>query len=75
MLSFFVSLNTLCSIIQQLHTLIAWNDIKTEQYNYRVANVGNPEITFAGGCRGLDLVLFYIQEYTFSVDAMIVMFW
>ncbi|KAB5577840.1 hypothetical protein GE09DRAFT_1051990 [Coniochaeta sp. 2T2.1] len=75
MLSFFVSLNCLASIIQQIHTIVAWKDVKMGQYNYLVANVGNPEIAIAGSSQGLDLALFYIQNYTYNVDALVVLFW
>ena len=75
MLSFFVSLNCLASIIQQIHTIVAWKNVKMGQYNYLVAHVGNPEIAIAGPSRGLDLVLFYIQNYTYNTDALVVLFW
>lgn len=75
MLSLFVALNCLASIIQQIHTMGWWNDVKTEQYHYVVANVGHPEIAIAGPSVGLDLALFYIQNYTYNVNAMVFMFW
>jgi hypothetical protein len=75
MLSFFVSLNCLASIIQQIHTMVAWNDVKTGQYQYLKDKAGNAEIAIAGASQGLDLVLFYIQFYTYNVDAMIVLLW
>ncbi|KAH8911429.1 hypothetical protein BR93DRAFT_333855 [Coniochaeta sp. PMI_546] len=74
-LSFFVSLNCLASIIQQIHSIVAWNDVKTDQYHYVVTHVGNPEIVIAGPSQGLDLALFYVQNYTYNVDALIVLFW
>lgn len=61
MLGFFVSLHTLASIIQQIHTIIRWRDVKTAEHNNIVANVGNPELNITGGATGLDLVLFYIR--------------
>lgn len=61
MLSFFVSLHTIASIIQQIHTIVRWSDIKTEQHANLVANVGNPELNITGASTGLDLVLFYIR--------------
>jgi hypothetical protein len=62
MLGFFVTLHTLASVIQQIHTIIRWRDIKLEQYDNLVKHVGNPELNIAGASTGLDLVLFYIRE-------------
>ena len=62
MLGFFVSLHTLASIAQQIHTIAGFRDIKTAEYNNIVAHVGNPELNITGGATGLDLVLFYIRK-------------
>ncbi|EAA33395.2 hypothetical protein GE21DRAFT_6482 [Neurospora crassa] len=75
MLSFSMSLGTLASIIQQIHTIAYWNDVKTSQYENVVANAGRPELNVTGASTGFDLVLFYIQYYSYNVDAMLVVFW
>ncbi|KAG7287009.1 hypothetical protein NEMBOFW57_006509 [Staphylotrichum longicolle] len=75
MLGLLMSLHTLASVIQQIHTIIRWRDIKTEQYANLVANVGDPELNITGGSTGLDLVLFYIQYYAYNVESMLVFFW
>ncbi|KAH8900054.1 hypothetical protein GQ53DRAFT_207634 [Thozetella sp. PMI_491] len=75
LLAFFTSLSTLASIIQQIHTIIDWEGIKTEQHRYLSNNIGNPEIAIAGSSYGLDLVLFYIQFYSYNVESMLTMFW
>ncbi|KAK4149562.1 hypothetical protein C8A00DRAFT_18758 [Chaetomidium leptoderma] len=75
MLGFFVTLHTLASIIQQIHTIVRWRDIKTEQHANVVANVGNPELNITGASTGLDLVLFYIQYYAYNVESLLVLFW
>ncbi|KAK3398222.1 hypothetical protein B0T20DRAFT_202777 [Sordaria brevicollis] len=75
MLSFSMSLGTLASIIQQINTIANWNDVKTSQYNNVVKNVGRPELNITGASTGLDLVLFYIQYYSYNVDAMLIVFW
>lgn len=61
MLGSFMVLHTFTSIIQQIHTITWWNDIKTAQWQNVVANVGNPELNITGASTGLDLVLFYIR--------------
>jgi hypothetical protein len=61
MLACLMCLHTAASIAQQIHTIVRWRDIKTEQYANLVANVGNPELNITGGSTGLDLVLFYIR--------------
>jgi len=66
MLGLLMSLHTVASVIQQIHTIIRWRDIKTEQYANLVANVGNPELNITGASTGLDLVLFYIRTCSYS---------
>ncbi|OTB00825.1 hypothetical protein M426DRAFT_226894 [Hypoxylon sp. CI-4A] len=75
LLSYSTLLGTVTSIIQQIHTLVWWRDVKVQQYEYTLANVGTPEIAIAGPSVGLDLVLFYIQYYTYNVEAMATLFW
>ena len=54
------------SITQQIHTIIWWKDIKTEQHANLVENVGNPELNITGASTGMDLVLFYIRTPSLS---------
>ncbi|KAK0617836.1 hypothetical protein B0T17DRAFT_311884 [Bombardia bombarda] len=75
LLAFIESLGTLASIIQQIHTIIYWKEVKTAQHANLVANVGNPELNITGASTGVDLVLFYIQYYSYNVAAMLVLFW
>ncbi|KAK1756005.1 hypothetical protein QBC47DRAFT_402173 [Echria macrotheca] len=70
-----LTLSVLASIIQQAHTISKWNDIKTAQWENVVANVGNPELNITGASTGLDLVVFYIQYYTYNVESLLVVFW
>jgi len=63
------------SIIQQIHTIASWNDIKTDQWENVKANVGNPELNITGASTGLDLAVFYIQYYTYNVESMLILFW
>ncbi|KAK4196310.1 hypothetical protein QBC40DRAFT_309997 [Triangularia verruculosa] len=75
MLGSFMLLHTFASIIQQIHTIIWWNDIKTAQWQNVVKNVGNPELNITGASTGLDLVLFYIQYYCYNVESLLIVFW
>ncbi|KAI1480704.1 hypothetical protein F4774DRAFT_424662 [Daldinia eschscholtzii] len=75
LLSYITLLGTASSIIQQFHTFIWWRDVKVEQYAYAVTHLGSPEVAIAGPSVGLDLVLFYIQYYTYNVEAMLTLFW
>jgi len=70
-----LSLSVIASILQQTHTIARWNDIKTAQWQNVVGNVGNPELNITGASTGLDLVLFYIQYYTYNVESMLILFW
>ncbi|KAH6635097.1 hypothetical protein B0J18DRAFT_406677 [Chaetomium sp. MPI-SDFR-AT-0129] len=75
LLASMMTLHTVASIAQQIHTIVRWRDIKIEQYANLVANVGNPELNITGASTGLDLVLFYIQYYAYNVESMAVFFW
>ncbi|KAK0665703.1 hypothetical protein QBC41DRAFT_339660 [Cercophora samala] len=75
MLGSFMVLHTFTSIIQQIHTIAWWNDIKTAQWQNVVDNVGNPELNITGASTGLDLVLFYIQYYCYNVESLLIVFW
>lgn len=70
MLGSFIALHTLASIIQQIHTIVRWRDVKTAQYENLAANVGNPELNLTGSSTGLDLVLFYIRMSRAAVPAL-----
>ncbi|TRX88375.1 hypothetical protein FHL15_010751 [Xylaria flabelliformis] len=59
--SYATLVSTSGSIAQQLHTIVVWEDVKTEQFYYVHDNLGSPELAIAGPSYGLDLVLFYIQ--------------
>ncbi|KAI0390011.1 hypothetical protein F5Y17DRAFT_469247 [Xylariaceae sp. FL0594] len=74
-LSVATCLSTAASIAQQLHTIIRWEDVKTEQLNYVMRHLGSPELIIAGPSYGLDLVLFYIQFYCYNVEGISTLFW
>ncbi|KAI0602460.1 hypothetical protein F4775DRAFT_537336 [Biscogniauxia sp. FL1348] len=75
LLSYFTCLSTAASIAQQIHTIVWWRDVKIEQYEHSIMNLGRPEIAIAGPSVGVDLVLFYIQFYSYNVESMLVFFW
>ncbi|KAM7198160.1 glycoside hydrolase [Rhypophila sp. PSN 637] len=70
-----MNLSSISSISQQIHTIHKWRDIRVAQHAYLVEHVGNPEINVTGGSVGADLVLFYIQYYTYTANSMLVFFW
>ncbi|ETS79463.1 hypothetical protein PFICI_09316 [Pestalotiopsis fici W106-1] len=75
MIGYFTFLSTITSIIQQLHTMILWDDVKTVQWEHARANIGSVEVAVAGPSVGLDLVLFYIQYFSYNVEALLTLFW
>ncbi|UQC89506.1 uncharacterized protein CLUP02_15037 [Colletotrichum lupini] len=75
LVSYFTGLSTAASVAQQIHTIVRWRDIKLAQFKHSNANVGNPELAIAGQSTGLDLVLFYIQFYSYNVEAALTFFW
>ncbi|KAI1780825.1 hypothetical protein F4818DRAFT_396997 [Hypoxylon cercidicola] len=75
LLSYLSLLGTVTSIIQQFHTLIWWRDVKIEQYEHTITHLDSPEIAIAGPSVGLDLVLFYIQYYTYNAEGTLTLFW
>ncbi|KAK8129807.1 hypothetical protein PG999_002187 [Apiospora kogelbergensis] len=75
MLGYFTCLSTLASIIQQIHTIVDWRDVKIDQYNSAVANQGSIVVAVAGPSTGLDLGLFFVQYYSYNVEAIIALCW
>ncbi|KAI1340038.1 hypothetical protein F5Y15DRAFT_381222 [Xylariaceae sp. FL0016] len=75
LLGYMTFLSTLASLAQQLHTMSRWTDIKIAQFDYVSKNFGCPEIAIAGPSVGIDLVFFYIQYYSYSVESMLTLFW
>jgi hypothetical protein len=72
LLAYFTFLSTLTSIIQQLHTMIWWDDVKTEQWKHAVSNIGSVEVTIAGPSVGLDLALFYIRMWSNFIHCLVI---
>ncbi|KAK0627241.1 hypothetical protein B0T14DRAFT_399103, partial [Immersiella caudata] len=60
---------------QQIHTIVRWEDIKTAQWVNVKENAGNPELNITGASTGLDLVVFYMQYYTYNAESMLILFW
>ncbi|ORY56101.1 uncharacterized protein BCR38DRAFT_304062, partial [Pseudomassariella vexata] len=75
LLSYSTLLSTITSIIQQIHTIIDWRDIRIEQYNNSVSHNRNAQIIVASPAVGLDLILFYIQYYCYNVEGLLTLFW
>ncbi|KAK9778792.1 hypothetical protein SCAR479_04415 [Seiridium cardinale] len=75
LMAYFTFLSTMASIIQQLHTMIWWTDVKTAQWEHLKTNVGSVEVAIAGPSVGLDLVLFYIQYFAYNVEALLTLCW
>ncbi|OHE95227.1 hypothetical protein CORC01_09488 [Colletotrichum orchidophilum] len=75
LVSYLTGLSTAASVAQQIHTIVRWRDIKLAQFEHLTAHVGNPELAIAGQATGLDLVLFYIQFYSYNVEAVLTFFW
>ncbi|KAI0018261.1 hypothetical protein F4780DRAFT_533217 [Xylariomycetidae sp. FL0641] len=67
--------STMASIAQQIHDITWWEHIMWEQFKRTSSFVDNPELAIANGSYGLDLALYYIQYYTYNVEAMCVLFW
>ncbi|KAJ2997915.1 hypothetical protein NUW58_g497 [Xylaria curta] len=73
--SYATFISILASIAQQLHTIVLWDDIKTTQFYYVHSHIGCPELAIAGPSYGVDLWLFYIQYYCYSVEGILSLFW
>ncbi|KAI0102386.1 hypothetical protein GGR51DRAFT_562559 [Nemania sp. FL0031] len=71
LLAYSTFVSTAASIAQQLHTIVRWDEIKTEQYYYVKDHLGSPELVIAGPSYGLDLVLYYIQYYCYNVEGIL----
>ncbi|KAK3353505.1 hypothetical protein B0T25DRAFT_568704 [Lasiosphaeria hispida] len=55
----------------QIHTIAEWRDIKTGQYQNVVTKVRNLELNITSASMGFDLVVFYIQYYTYNVESVL----
>ncbi|KAI1841801.1 hypothetical protein JX265_009410 [Neoarthrinium moseri] len=60
---------------QQSHDITSYREILAGQFYRKTTFLENPELAIANGSYGLDLVLYYIQYYSYNVEAMLVMFW
>ncbi|KAK8024910.1 hypothetical protein PG990_002733 [Apiospora arundinis] len=74
-LAFFTLFSTTASIIQQVHDITYYKDVMISQFEHKKDNIDSPENAIANGSIGLDLVLYYLQYYSYSAEAMLVMFW
>ncbi|EJT74721.1 hypothetical protein GGTG_08559 [Gaeumannomyces tritici R3-111a-1] len=74
-LSFLTSISTTASIIQQFHTIVDWENIAMAKFDRVLADPRNPELSISGASVGVDLVLFYIQYYSYNAMAMMTLFW
>lgn len=64
------------SITQQCRDITWYVDVQTENFERKLRlPADDPELAIAGGSSGADLVLYYLQYYLYSVQAMLVMFW
>ncbi|KAI1128474.1 hypothetical protein F5Y10DRAFT_240457 [Nemania abortiva] len=75
LLAYSTFISTTASIAQQLHTIIRWDEVKTEQFYYVQDHIGSPELATAGPSYGLDLVLYYIQYYCYNVEGILTVSW
>ncbi|KAI7781858.1 hypothetical protein LA080_014348 [Diaporthe eres] len=68
--------STTFSIVQQIRDITFYVDIVTEGFERKLRlPADDPELAIANGSFGVDLVLYYLQYYLYSVQAMLVMFW
>ncbi|KAJ8128616.1 hypothetical protein O1611_g5019 [Lasiodiplodia mahajangana] len=75
LLAYSTFVSTAASIAQQLHTIVRWDEVKTEQYYYILDHIGSPELIIAGPSYGLDLALYYIQYYCYNVEGILTVMW
>ncbi|KAI1636130.1 hypothetical protein F4809DRAFT_408741 [Biscogniauxia mediterranea] len=75
LIAYITMISTVASIIQQIHDIVLWRDVMTEQFQHRVAEPDNADLQIANGSVGMDLVLFYIQFYCYNVEALLITFW
>ncbi|KAL1860245.1 hypothetical protein Daus18300_009299 [Diaporthe australafricana] len=62
--------------LQQIRDITWYVDIVTEGFERKLRlPADDPELAIANGSFGTDLVLYYLQYYSYSVQAMLVMFW
>ncbi|KAK6083319.1 glycoside hydrolase [Seiridium cupressi] len=75
LLAYFALISDTASIIQQSFDITYYRDNLAGQFYRKTTLLENPELAIANGSYGLDLVLYYIQYYSYNVESMLVMFW
>ncbi|KAI0139292.1 hypothetical protein BJ166DRAFT_126412 [Pestalotiopsis sp. NC0098] len=75
LLSYFALISDSASITQQAYDITFYRDLLAGQFYRKTTFLENPELAIANGSYGLDLVLYYIQYYSYNVESMLVMFW
>jgi hypothetical protein len=61
-LLYFTLISTTASIAQQIHDMVWWVDIQTQEFERKTTFLDNPELAIANGSYGVDLVLYYIRR-------------
>ncbi|KAI0597003.1 hypothetical protein F4775DRAFT_271632 [Biscogniauxia sp. FL1348] len=74
-LSYFTLLSTIASVIQQCHLIAWWRDNKTIEYYKALQDPDDPELILANLPTEVDRVSFYIQYYSYNVEALLTLFW
>ncbi|KAG9256929.1 uncharacterized protein F5Z01DRAFT_672154 [Emericellopsis atlantica] len=69
-LSYFATLSTTASLVQQVYDITRYHGLVEEQFENRKMHPHNPEVAIANGSVGVSLVLYYIQYYCYGVEAM-----
>lgn len=59
--STFTAISTFASIIQQIHYVVDWHEIKHAQYEQAVRSLDHPALAFGGAAEKADIVLFYTR--------------
>lgn len=66
-IAYFTLLSTLASLIQQVHLVAFYRDVTFTQFEQKSANPDSPDHNISNGSVGMDLVLYYIREFFFSI--------
>ncbi|KAL2209794.1 hypothetical protein CC79DRAFT_1380030 [Sarocladium strictum] len=70
MISYFSALSIVSSLVQQIHDVVTYESLVTRQFHNTKAHPDHPEIVIANGSTGVSLVLYYIQYWCYSVEAI-----
>lgn len=69
------TLSTTTSTLQQVYYIARWHDVVVGTYEATLRAYSRPELAFGAFSTGYLAVLYWIANYLYNVDALLMLFW